>query len=246
MAENKNRRETPLHVMLPVGFATLNVAVFASVLLAMHVNWGLGLSAIIFLFTTMLISTAWSGLYMLFSAFAALVAGLIGVIFMAEARFVEKGEVARNILPHQAADYPNANCFYFKDAKVRRDLAGHFSSTNKQTTSHYYAAPVVDSQWTPSKKVVVWAVDSNFYEWKKEHRAGIRESMGVVYEDAVQNAVRKHGLKSHNAPVFLQWTADPLSIPERNRTWFLGTLSVVNGIWLVLILTRGRRQSGRR
>ena len=118
-------------------------------------------------------------------------------------RLINRGTVVSNISVREIPDHPEASRFEFTDAILHKryqylyTVVTHDARKSSTYTTHYRVAPLTSPDWQPHHPVEVWAVcDLVCYAWDMPINAAITAD-ATGYRDAIDLAVQKHGLTSH-------------------------------------------------
>jgi hypothetical protein len=156
------------------------------------------------------------------------------------------------IVDAAVAEAPRAHSaagFRFRDAAVRADLAGTFTTerAGRRTTirTTYVAAPVVPTAWKPGEPIAVWAIAEGVRppaEWSQRTGGLIRLLVDDEHDEVVTRAARARRLDTAPDRVIGRWVADPAA--ARTDAWLLLAL-ILGGacaLWAALcVLVRPPR-----
>ncbi len=223
----------------------MNCIVASSLLIAFKLSGGLAVvSSICLALLAVVCSIFLQKWFLSWTALIAVVASLLCGMYLSDYADLQGREIVRDISIAEAANYPEAAGYTFTDGFVKSDLRATYqkkvsSATGPTTITYYYAAPVVDKNWDPSKPVSLFAVQEIAYDpgnWKHSFRAGIRAQASSYYElqAAVDQCIRAHNLVSGGEQVLIEWVQSPEKAIAKYKDALGSTLLIWN---IVLIAT---------
>jgi len=170
-----------------------------------------------------------------------------------------KNSVIDNVSIMDAENYVDVGYVGFKDGKVKLKNAGfsqnrtstNNGSTRSITLHSYYAYPVVSKHWTSDKPITIWVCESvsnpesmpsKYRDYPKIPGLEIEKVQGIPIRDpyaihsygkAIENAIRRHNIKSVSQPLLLAYQNIPyLQLIEKQRKRFFIFLGVINLLWV--------------
>ncbi|MFO0928465.1 MAG: hypothetical protein U0736_15810 [Gemmataceae bacterium] len=154
-----------------------------------------------------------------------------------------RGQQAVDLTPADVPEHATAVGFAFSAGHGRGDLAGLARNVKTRSTDSWYAVPFVDEGWTPDRPVTVWAVCYGTIDEKVtagRFRAGFLhdphdDSINYLVK-ARDDAVARHGLRSHPQAVFLDMGESLTALTHRHLAFLLVGLMAPNLIWLIGVL----------
>jgi hypothetical protein len=186
--------------------------------------------------------------------------------------FYKGDDVVNNIAVNDAVKYPDARGFRFSGGRLLLDKTGDdheevdVSNDGGPTGSiTYYIVPFVEDDWKEGDSVYVWAADLESTSYlskvpfhlseaypKLQNRwnAGISlKTKGQEYhqyDDALRDAVDRHGIKTRNKPVLLYWCSSPEKYASGYIKLSLKTFAGIIFGWIVLTLAHRAWYAGYR
>lgn len=154
-----------------------------------------------------------------------------------------RGQQVTDLAPADVPRHPWATGFAFADGRGRGELAGLAENVKSKSTDFWHVVPFVAEEWTPEQPVTVWAVCFGSIDEKLtagHFRAGFvhdphDDSINYLVR-ARDDAVARHGLRSHPSAVFLDMGESLANLYHRHLAFLLVGLLVPNLIWLVGVL----------
>lgn len=232
-------------VSLLLGLAVINAVLALAVLAAVNVNWATGialsivlsLASVVAAFFTQRQALAWAALL-------AMPAGVLGSMDAASYTDLTRRPVVRGIRVAEAPAHPEAGAFEFTDGSVRMDQWGK-ATRQSRSRRDYWAAPIVDDNWTTDTPVTVWAVCEKEYgctkDWKQPFRAGVLPTAPVseFLAKAIADAESTRQLVSAPGAVAVMWvpSVDGAVAEVKDRLWF--GVELWNGLWIASVVIAG-------
>ncbi|MEZ5584123.1 MAG: hypothetical protein R3F37_16500 [Candidatus Competibacteraceae bacterium] len=163
--------------------------------------------------------------------------------------------VIKDVSIIDAEKYTDVGYVEFKDGKVELTKTGfsqNMTHNNNRSTLHsYYVYPVVARGWTVDKPIAIWLCDSvsnpesmpsRYRDSPKIPELVIEKVQGIPirdayaihsYGEAIENATRRHNIKSVSQPLLLAYQNIPyLELVEKQRLRFFIFLGVINFLWV--------------
>lgn len=158
-----------------------------------------------------------------------------------------------------AENYTNAGYVEFMNGRVELTKAGlsqsrtgsNNGSTRSITIHSYYVYPVVTRDWNSNMPISIWlcesisnpeSMSSKYKDYPKVPGMVFKKVQGIPihdsyaihsYSGAIENATRKHNIKSVSNPLLLAYQKNPYpQLLEKQRVRFFIFLGVVNLLWV--------------
>ncbi len=179
-------------------------------------------------------SLVWAGL-------CGFVLAIGGNVELLEYVAVKDGAILRNVKIADFVADAKASGATLVDSHVRVDLDGnHYEDGGPDAGAGtwHHAAPVVDSAWTVTEPVAVWAVCPGVGKctslWDLPFSAVLK-----IHPDnepkfkAVLEATRTRALILPDNPVLVEWVESPESSRQERLDGFWNTVLALNIVWIV-------------
>ncbi|MBD3307597.1 hypothetical protein GF348_14525 [candidate division KSB3 bacterium] len=147
-------------------------------------------------------------------AFVTFILCIISSMSLVEVIYMAQGDLVQDISVSEARKYPQGRIFDLCDVRFQCQYRGFYVARSydryfpgKEKKQSYFVCPLVPVNWTPAEPVPAWARQEVFDEPEALPTSGtfalIAPHERHDYGEAIQDALKEHGLRTYDdAPVF--------------------------------------------